>query len=868
MSNLFIKCMFHNKNYNIKPSKNEIGYIQKNIKETTIAINDLANELCHGATFKPGVLVGGMTADCWKEQQLFGLDFDDGMTIEEAYNIAKNNNIIPVFMYTTFSHTENHHKFRMVFCNDSIVTDIKTRDKLQISLMNIFKKTDAKCKNRDRLFFGGKGKEVIYPSYDSRINADEIINKFYPKEIIVKKSTKYRRNKEKKTSNIKKDKRTDLVVNYIPNENIIPFSSYPVKCVAKGNLKCLRKYFKDTIWIEGCHRERFIFIYYNCLKTLYGTESAFKECIEINNKMEEPLTQYELKSAIKHIDEHIEDKGLYIHGDGVFVFKPETIISKNWLDIPEEKARDYGFFDNKIKKEEAEINKNINTLRDKEIAKLYLSGEGYKNIAKHLPEELKCSASTVKRTIERLGIKDRTIKFEKINFNENRKYVRVPKLTKLEKENFFRVKSSENIFIDKECEKLYEINQKYKEKVDKNEQEKVIEALQNKEINYILYGNAGSGKSYCISTFLSKLSNQEKKRTIVLTPTGISSTNINYINAKTIHSYFHLKKEVYKNDNSSIILHDLKNIDRIIMDEIGMVRKDIFTEIIYIIQTIERLYNKKIQLILVGDYGQISPVVTKEDKIILDKYYPETIGKYYAFNSPLWDSLKLKTMILRDDKRHKISNITEKQKKFIDICDSLKYGSLESINWLNNNVSHKENEEGIYLCATNKDVDYYNKKYISKFKEVKEYIGKINGIISTPIPSKLNLKLAVGMEVMTLINTKRYKNGSMGIITKLNKNSIKVKFHKTGEEHLIKKYTFKYNQGTYTQFPIAVAKAITVNKSQGLTLEKANIVPGFFECGQLYTAITRVKDIKDISILGKLTENDLKVDTEALCQIA
>ncbi len=57
MNNLFIKCMFHDKNYNIKPSKNEIGYIQKNIKETTIALNDLANELCHGATFKPGVLV-------------------------------------------------------------------------------------------------------------------------------------------------------------------------------------------------------------------------------------------------------------------------------------------------------------------------------------------------------------------------------------------------------------------------------------------------------------------------------------------------------------------------------------------------------------------------------------------------------------------------------------------------------------------------------------------------------------------------------------------------------------------------------------------------------------------------------------------
>lgn len=131
---------------------------------------------------KPGVLHGGMKADNWVQQQLFGLDFDNGMCIDEAYNKVISLGIVPCFMYTTFSHKEEYHKFRMIFCNDTVITDGSVRDRLQATLMGAVGGIDEVCFNRDRLFFGGKGGEVSYSSYNSRINADAVIEKYWKDE--------------------------------------------------------------------------------------------------------------------------------------------------------------------------------------------------------------------------------------------------------------------------------------------------------------------------------------------------------------------------------------------------------------------------------------------------------------------------------------------------------------------------------------------------------------------------------------------------------------------------------------------------------------------------------------------------------------
>lgn len=174
-----IKCMYFDHRFTEKPQGKQCGWVQKNLTQADITIENLADALCHGASFKPGVLVGGNKAENWYQQQLFGLDFDDGIRIEDAYNKVISLGIVPCFMYTTFSHKEEHHKFRMIFCNDTVITDGNIRDRLQATLMGVIGGIDEVCFNRDRLFFGGKGQVVLHPDYEARINAESIIEKYW-----------------------------------------------------------------------------------------------------------------------------------------------------------------------------------------------------------------------------------------------------------------------------------------------------------------------------------------------------------------------------------------------------------------------------------------------------------------------------------------------------------------------------------------------------------------------------------------------------------------------------------------------------------------------------------------------------------------
>lgn len=184
MSDKKIKCTFSNVRHESKPKeRNEIVEVQNTLRATEISIEELADALVHGTSFRPGVLYG-RKADDWKQQQLFGLDFDHNATIEEKYNKAVSLGVVPCFVYTTFSHSDNEHKFRMIFCNDTVIKDEDYRDKLQATLMGIMEDADSVCKNRDRLFYGGKGKTVLYSAYESRINVDVIIEKYWKDEFI------------------------------------------------------------------------------------------------------------------------------------------------------------------------------------------------------------------------------------------------------------------------------------------------------------------------------------------------------------------------------------------------------------------------------------------------------------------------------------------------------------------------------------------------------------------------------------------------------------------------------------------------------------------------------------------------------------
>ena len=168
--------MYYNKHFSNKPHGYEVPEVQKNLVKTEIEINELADGLSHGASFKPALLNGTKSAD-WIQQQLFALDFDHDTTIQEQLNKCKELDVLPCFGYTSFSHTEQEHHFRLVFCTDKVITDNGIRNKLQNTLISVFDKSDNVTKDCTRIFFGGKS--LICDSFENRINAEQIIEKYY-----------------------------------------------------------------------------------------------------------------------------------------------------------------------------------------------------------------------------------------------------------------------------------------------------------------------------------------------------------------------------------------------------------------------------------------------------------------------------------------------------------------------------------------------------------------------------------------------------------------------------------------------------------------------------------------------------------------
>lgn len=176
-----IKCMIDNVNYDSKPQGREIGKIQNRLSKASkeITIKDLANKLISGSTFRPAFLMGKKDED-WISQQLFALDFDDGTTIKKELERCEGFDIKPCFGYTSFSHRENHHKFRLVFCSNKVIKDINKAKKFQLTLMKIFDSCDIACKNPSRLYFGGK--DLIYKGFDNMIDVDILLEKY--KEVL------------------------------------------------------------------------------------------------------------------------------------------------------------------------------------------------------------------------------------------------------------------------------------------------------------------------------------------------------------------------------------------------------------------------------------------------------------------------------------------------------------------------------------------------------------------------------------------------------------------------------------------------------------------------------------------------------------
>lgn len=393
--------------------------------------------------------------------------------------------------------------------------------------------------------------------------------------------------------------------------------------------------------------------------------------------------------------------------------------------------------------------------------------------------------------------------------------------------------------------------------------------------NVFITGDAGTGKSYLLSAFITECK-KNHKNVVVCAPTGIAAINVG---GSTIHKVFKIDAKDslmtptrYIGPINDVISHT----DILIIDEISMCRFDLFSYIIRYIKKAEKISGKKIQVIVMGDFSQLPPVITSADAEVLQEVWKELIpdiGLGFAFLAPEWEEMNFINIYLQE-------SIRQTDEKFIKALTKVKKGWKSSLKYFNS-VAPKYNKDddinAIYLCSTNKAASNINNYRLSKITAPKKkYIGEIDGKVSESemVTDKI-LELAVGVRVMALVNDPSgdYQNGSLGTIKELNSKSVTVKFD-NGSESKIYIYTWEICRyfvnkngdlekdiiGTYTQLPLKIAYAITIHKSQGQTYDSIILDPNCFTHGQLYVALSRVKTIDKLYLTKDIQDSALITD--------
>ena len=413
-------------------------------------------------------------------------------------------------------------------------------------------------------------------------------------------------------------------------------------------------------------------------------------------------------------------------------------------------------------------------------------------------------------------------------------------------------------------------------KIDKSllnsEQAKALDIM-NTGKNIFVTGDAGTGKSFLLTAFLQ---DNLSKNIVICAPTGIAAINVG---GSTLHKTFNISVSesliTPKSNPISKNIKIIKHADILIIDEISMCRFDMFSFIIKCVQKVEREYKKKIQVIVIGDFAQLPPVITNTDRPILEKAWKEIIpdiGSGFAFIAPEWEEMNftnitLKTVVRQDDE------------KFVTALTKVKRGLPSSIKFFNKNLDKfddKKDIKAIHLCGTNASAKLINDKKINELKnKKKKYHSEIIGdVLSSEKATDDILELGIGARVMSLVNSSinTYQNGSLGTIKELKQNSVVVLFDNGITEEIepyeweIFKYVIKDDEiekevvGIFKQLPLKIAYAITIHKSQGQTYDSVIIDPDCFAHGQLYVALSRCTNLENMYLTKDIQIESLIID--------
>ena len=389
----------------------------------------------------------------------------------------------------------------------------------------------------------------------------------------------------------------------------------------------------------------------------------------------------------------------------------------------------------------------------------------------------------------------------------------------------------------------------------------LINDIKNKQSVFIT-GAAGVGKTTILLQLYDILKEKLKLKIVLTSTIGMNAINLGGV---TIHRFSGINtqtdidyiKTIKESSNFKSLASRIKKVNIVAIDEISMLRADQFNLIDLIFREVTKKdipFGGK-TLILTGDFYQLPPV-TKNFESLKDQW---------VFNSKSWQNMNIKTYELSKVKR-------QEEIKFINFLNKMRIGEIEddiTVQKIIDQCSSRKILDNDTIFFSRKDeCDNYNNYKLSKIQNKQHNYEAIvysrwgveqeNAIIKECIARK-TLSLKKGASVITIINDpdKRFYNGSKAIITKLQKDKITIKLNDTNKEIVLTPYVWskKNAKGVelarMIQFPIILAYALTIHKSQGMTLDTAVVdCKNIFTYGQMYVAISRVKKLENLTIIN------------------
>lgn len=403
-----------------------------------------------------------------------------------------------------------------------------------------------------------------------------------------------------------------------------------------------------------------------------------------------------------------------------------------------------------------------------------------------------------------------------------------------------------------------------------SEQNELFKKMNSTAENMFITGKAGTGKSYLLKYFKKYTS----KKVLYAAPTGIAALNIEGV---TLHSAFGWNNLI---DDSEIKLSKnkielLKSLDTLIIDEISMVRVDVFNQIDKILKEANKNNNPfgGKQVILFGDLFQLPPVAKKEEC----EYFNDKYGGIFFFNSPAYNNGDFKFYELKEIFR-------QTDKHFKSILNNIRIGKIndDDLNSLNEHVVDEVPRRVVQIVPKKDEANQINSDNLNKL-DTQEYEYHANILVGedkikeTDFPCDFDLHLKVGSLIMMITNDqehKRWVNGTLGIVSELSPTKIKVTINGTEFEISpvpFNKYKCEYDreerklkyivEASVSQFPVILAYVITIHKSQGMTYQQiACNLDSCFAPGQAYVALSRCANYDKLYLTSKVNPGSIITD--------